>query len=169
MRASFALIFLLAAASFKLGFHSIIGAFIGGLLVSEILPRVTLQEEKLQSFGYSFFITMFFIFIGSRVNIVPVFSNLDNVIVFLVLIAVGIISKIAGVAFASRLSGLKLRESLAIGLFHRARLSLVLAAVDISLKISLINEALFAMFVLRAIVSAILAPSIGRNILVKNK
>jgi CPA2 family monovalent cation:H+ antiporter-2 len=76
MRAAFAIVFLLAAASFELGFHAIIGAFIAGALISEILPRATLQEEKLQSFGYSFFIPMFFIFIGSRVNLVPLFANL---------------------------------------------------------------------------------------------
>ena len=161
--------FILAAASFKLGFHSIVGAFIGRLLVSEILPRATLQEEKLQSFGYSFFIPMFFIFIGSRVNLIPVFSNLNDVIVLLSLIALGIISKIIGVAFTARFSGLKLRQSLAFGLFHTARLSLVLAAIDIPLKIQLINESLFATFVLLAIVSAILAPSIGKNILVKKR
>jgi len=54
MRVAFALIFLLGAVSLQLGFHSIIGAFIAGLLISEILPRATLESEKLQSFGYSF-------------------------------------------------------------------------------------------------------------------
>ena len=73
MRAAFAIIFLLAATSVELGFHAIIGAFIGGLLASEILPRATLQEERLQSFGYSFFVPLFFIFVGAKVNLIPVF------------------------------------------------------------------------------------------------
>jgi CPA2 family monovalent cation:H+ antiporter-2 len=157
MRASFAIIFLLAAASFKLGFHSIVGAFIGGLLVSEILPRATLQEEKLQSFGYSFFIPMFFIFVGSQVNLKPVFFSLDNIVILAAIIAVGIASKVIGVTVTSRLSGLKMRQSLAFGLFHTARLSLIIAAV---------NDSLFAIIILLAILSAILAPSLGKGLLV---
>jgi Kef-type K+ transport system membrane component KefB len=38
MRVAFAIIFLFGAVSIELGFHSIIGAFIAGLLISEILP-----------------------------------------------------------------------------------------------------------------------------------
>lgn len=165
MRAAFAIIFLLAAASFQLGFHSIIGAFIAGLLVSEILPKATLQEERLQSFGYSFFIPLFFIFIGSKVNLIPVFSSLNNLAILLAIVLVGVLSKVIPVTVASRLIGLKIRHSLSFGLFHTARLSLIIAAVDISLKLELINDNLFAIFIILAIVSAVLAPSLGKYVL----
>jgi len=165
MRAAFAIIFLLAAASYELGFHSIIGAFIAGLLVSEILPKATLQEERLQSFGYSFFIPLFFIFIGAKVNLVPVFSNLNNLVILLSIVAVGILSKVIPVAVAGRLIGLKMRLSLAFGFFHTARLSLIIAAVGIALKLELIDDNLFAIFIILAIVSAVFAPSLGKFVL----
>ena len=165
MRVSFALIFLLGAVSLQLGFHSIIGAFIAGLLISEILPRKTLEGEKLQSFGYGFFVPLFFIFTGAKVNLLTVFTNLDNVTVLLVIVIVGMLAKVVSVTVASRLSGVNLRRSIAFGLFHTARLSLVLAAADISIRLGLIGERLFSIFVILALVTSTAAPALGKYML----
>jgi len=154
MRLAFALIFLLGAVSIRLGVYSIIGAFIAGLLISEILPRATLEEEKLQSFGYGFFIPLFFILTGAQVNLAAVFSQLSNIAILLVIVAVGLLSKVAGVTIASRLSGLDMRKSTAFGLFHSARLSLI-------------DEGMFAILIILAIVSATVAPALGKQILAK--
>jgi len=168
MRVAFALIFLLGAVSLQLGFHSIIGAFIAGLLISEILPRATLESEKLQSFGYSFFVPLFFIFTGAKVNLVAVFTNMSNITVLLVIIAVGMLAKVVSVAVATRLSGVKsTRRSIAFGLFHTARLSLILAAADISIRLGLIGERLFSIFVILAVVTSTVAPALGKFILGK--
>jgi CPA2 family monovalent cation:H+ antiporter-2 len=166
MRLAFALIFLLGAVSLRLGFHSIIGAFIAGLLISEILPRRTLESERLQSFGYSFFIPLFFIFTGAKVNLLTVFTNLSNVAVLLVIIAVGILAKALSVSVATRLSGVKsMRRSIAFGLFHTARLSLILAAADIAIRLGLIDERLFSIFVILAVVTSTVAPALGKYVL----
>jgi len=168
MRVAFALIFLLGAVSLQLGFHSIIGAFIAGLLISEILPRATLESEKLQSFGYGFFVPLFFIFTGAKVNLVAVFTNMSNVTVLLVIIAVGMLAKVVSVAVATRLSGVKsTRRSIAFGLFHTARLSLILAAADISIRLGLIGERLFSIFVILAVVTSTVAPALGKFMLGK--
>jgi CPA2 family monovalent cation:H+ antiporter-2 len=169
MRVSFALIFLLGAVSLQLGFHSIIGAFIAGLLISEILPRATLESEKLQSFGYGFFVPLFFIFTGAKVNLLVVFTNLNNVTMLLVIIAVGMLAKIVSVAAASRLSGVNMRRSLAFGLFHTAMLSLILAMADISIRLGLIGERLFSIFVILALVTSTVAPALGKYILGKKE
>jgi Kef-type K+ transport system membrane component KefB len=167
MRLAFALIFLLGAVSLQLGFHSIVGAFIAGLLISEILPKRTLESEKLQSFGYSFFVPLFFIFTGAKVNLLTVFTNLDNITVLLVIIAVGVLAKVVSVAIAGRLSGVNMKRSIAFGLFHTARLSLILAAADISIRLGLIGERLFSVFVILAVVTSTAAPALGKFILGK--
>jgi len=168
MRVAFALIFLLAAVSSQLGFHSIVGAFIAGLLISEILPKATLEEEKLQSFGYGFFVPLFFIFTGAKVDLPAVFSSVHGIAVLLAIIAVGMFSKAIGVAVAAKFSGLDLRKSTAFGLFHTARLSLIVAAADISIRLGLIDENLFATLIILAIVSATVAPALGKYILAKS-
>ncbi len=167
MRLAFALIFLFGAISMWLGFHSIVGAFIAGLLISEVLPKATLEQEKLQSFGYGFFIPLFFIFTGAKVNLAAVFSDVNSIAILLSIIAVGLLSKAVSVAVAARLSGLNRKRSVAFGLFHTARLSLILAAADISIGLGLIGEGLFAIFVVLAIVSATVAPALGKYVLSK--
>jgi Kef-type K+ transport system membrane component KefB len=165
VRLSFALIFLLAAISYKLGFHSIIGGFLAGQLASEILPRKILREERLQSFGYGFFIPMFFIFTGAKVNLPALFSGLDNIALMLLIITIGILAKVAGVFIAAKLSRFKFRESLAMGVYHSARLSLIVAAADISLKLGMIDDSLFAILIILAVVSATIAPVMGKRIM----
>jgi len=167
MRVSFALIFLLGAVSLRLGFHSIIGAFIAGLLISEILPMRTLESEKLQSFGYGFFVPLFFIFTGAKVNLLTVFTNMDNITLLLVIIAVGMLAKVVSVTVASKLSGINMRRSVAFGLFHTAMLSLVLAVADIAIRLGLIGERLFSIFVILALVTSTAAPALGKYILGK--
>jgi CPA2 family monovalent cation:H+ antiporter-2 len=167
MRLGFALIFLLGAISSWLGFHSIVGAFIAGLLISEILPKATLEEEKLQSFGYGFFIPLFFIFTGAKVNLLAAFSDVNNITIVLAVVAVGMLSKAVSVGIATRLSGLDNSKSAAFGLFHTARLSLILAAADISFRLELINDGLFATFIILAIISAVAAPALGKFVLAR--
>ena len=165
VRLAFALIFILAAISAQLGFHAIIGGFIAGLIASEVLPQKILREEKLQSFGYGFFIPMFFIFTGARVNLPGVFADVSNLTIMIVVVAAGILSKIIGVGVAARFTGFKLRDSIALGLFHSARLSLIIAAADMSIRLGLISENLFAMLIILAVVSATMAPALGRRVL----
>lgn len=161
VRVAFALIFLLAALSNFLGFHAIVGAFIAGLMVSEVIPKDRV-EQKLQSFGYGFFIPLFFILVGSRVNLPLLFSSARDIGILVLLILVALLAKISGVAVVAGFVGLDRRESLALGFLHSARLSLIIAAAEVSRELGLIGESVFAALVILAIVSGILAPALGK-------
>jgi len=87
--------------------------------------------------------------------------------VLLVIIAVGVLAKVVSVAIAGKLSGVNMRRSIAFGLFHTARLSLILAAADISIRLGLIGERLFSIFVILAVVTSTAAPALGKFILGK--
>ena len=52
-----------------------------------------------------------------------------------------------------------------MGLLHSARLSLIIAAVEIARKRELMSESLFSTFVILAVLSAIIGPSIAKNLL----
>jgi Kef-type K+ transport system membrane component KefB len=83
-----------------------------------------------------------------------------------VIIAVGMLAKALSVTVATRLSGVKsMRRSIAFGLFHTARLSLILAAADISIRLGLIDERLFSIFVILAVVTSTVAPALGKYVL----
>ncbi|MBT5023239.1 cation:proton antiporter [Candidatus Woesearchaeota archaeon] len=169
MRFSFALIFLLALVAEHLGFHSIIGAFIAGLIISELTPKASIIEDKLISFGYGFFVPLFFILIGAKVNLPLIFSDLSNLFLLAIIIVIGIFSKVIGVTFISWFEGFSFTDSLGMGFIHSARLSLIIAAVEIGRRAGFIDLNLFSIFVVLAIVSAIIGPSIGKILLDKRK
>jgi len=165
IRASFALIVVFSAVSDKLGFHSIIGAFIAGLIISEVTEKASLLEKQLESFGYGFFIPFFFIIVGSKINIPSIFSDLKNIKYLVSIIAIGILAKVIGVGFITRLKGFKIRECFSFGLFHSARLSMIIAVSEIGFELKLINENIFSSLMLLAIISAIAGPSLGKLLL----
>ncbi len=169
VRLSFALLVILAFVSETVGFHSIVGAFIAGLIISELTHRASLLDKKLSSFGYGFFIPFFFIIVGSKIDIPQLFSNLNNIEILFAIIGVGIFSKVIGVFFSSKLIKLNTRESLSMGFIHSARLSLIIAVGEIGFSLGLINETLFSSFVILAIISAILGPVIAKVLLFKKK
>ena len=77
-------------------------------------------------------------------------------------------TKLIGVDLVAKLSGLSLKKNIACGLFHSARLSLVVAAADIFVELGLVDESLFSMFIILAITSAIMAPVLGRYVLMRS-
>ena len=168
-RISFALLVILATISDRVGFHSIIGAFIAGLIISELTHRASLLDKKLSSFGYGFFIPFFFIIVGSKIDFPSLFSNLNNIKVLLAIIAVGILAKIIGVAASTKLAKFSIRESLSMGFLHSARLSLIIAVGEIGFEMGLVDENLFSSFVILAIISALIGPTVGKIILLKKK
>ena len=68
IRAVFALIILLVALAEGVGAENILGAFLAGVVVSLLNPDEEMVE-KLDSFGYGFFIPIFFIMVGVDLNI----------------------------------------------------------------------------------------------------
>lgn len=177
VRFSFALIFILAAVSGHLGFHSIIGAFIAGLIISELqatsraafFRKKLVLEKKFESFGYGFFIPLFFVLMGAKVDLPALFSELNNIQILIIIVIVAIISKVIGVSLIARINGFNQRECISFGLFHSARLSLIIAAAEIASRAGLITNNLFSSFVILAIFSAIIGPSAGKLLMKPNK
>lgn len=170
VRIAFALIFLLTAVTEELGFHSIIGAFIAGLIISELTADSTpVLKGKLEGFGYGFFIPLFFIAVGSRVDLPALLSDLDNIILMVLIIVVAMASKVIAVTGTCRIRGFRMDESLSMGFSHCARLSLLIAAAEISRRAGYIDSDIFSIFVVLAIVSAVLGPIMSMRMLPKQE
>ena len=165
IRFSFALLVILAAVSEELGFHSIVGAFIAGLIISEITPKACQLEAKLESFGYGFFIPFFFILVGSRIDIPILFSSLANIRVLLIILTIALLSKFISVTLATKVLRFNWKESLSMGFLHTARLSLIIAVAEIGRELNLVDENLFSSFMIVAMVLAIIGPVAGKYIL----
>jgi len=140
------------------GIAGIIGAFVAGLLIGQ-----TIRSQKIvtdvRAIGYGFFIPIFFVWVGTNVNltaftIVGVFA--------VVVIIVSILGKIAGCGIGAKLAGMTTIESLqvGVGMIPRMELALVIATAAIShgmVETSVANQIL-ATTILLTIVTTVITP-----------
>jgi len=174
VRLSLTLIFGFAILAEFVGVHAILGSFFAGLFISEFEEKVEGLVEKLLSFGYGFFIPVFFITVGIRTNIAIIFENIGNLELLLSLLAAGFLGKFLGTSIVARFLGFEKYESLSMGLAMSARLSLIIAAAELGIAAGIISPEVYSVFVLLAIISVLLSPSlakmlIGRKTIVVSK
>lgn len=167
LRFCLGLIAIFAVLAELVGVHAILGAFLAGLITSELTDRGSDLEEKLLGIGYGFFVPFFFILVGINTDIPQIFGSISGLYILVLIIFAGILSKVIGVGIVSKILGFSSRESLALGFIQSARLSLVLAGIEIGRSIGLIDMAMYSIFVIFAIVSVLIAPSIGVSLLRK--
>lgn len=129
IRAVFALIILLVALAEGVGAENILGAFLAGVVVSLLNPDEEMVE-KLDSFGYGFFIPIFFIMVGVDLNIPSLIKEPKLLIIIPILIVAFIISKLIPVMFIRRWFDMK--TTIASAFLLTSTLSLVIAAAKIS-------------------------------------
>ncbi|MDL1969002.1 MAG: cation:proton antiporter [Deltaproteobacteria bacterium] len=162
VRASLALLFVFVGASCILGIEPVLGAFIAGTLFSLIFRYRGVLEEKLIGFGYGFFIPIFFIHVGINFDLRVLLDwqiFLNAAVLFLVAWMVKIIPSLF-----FRFNGLTWRECLSSGILLSARLSLIIAAASIGLKLKLINNQIHSSIILLAILTSSLAPILFKRI-----
>lgn len=112
------------------GAEHILGAFLAGVVVSLLGPTQDLVE-KLDSFGYGFFIPIFFIMVGVDLDIPSLISDPKVLVIIPVLIIAFIISKLIPVMLLKKWFDMK--TTIASAFLLTSTLSLVIAAAK-SLK-----------------------------------
>ena len=149
----------------QFGIAGIIGAFVAGLIIGNT-TRFRRIIDDVQTIGYSFFIPLFFVWIGASVwafapeGIVD-FSSIGFLVIAIIIVA--IIGKVLGCGIGARLAGLSSRESLfiGVGMIPRMELALIIATTAIAngMFASPVHEyQILICTVLLAIVTTLLTP-----------
>ena len=113
-------------------------------------------RAKLEPFATTFLLPMFFTFSGLNTQM-QVLGNLDLIGATLAILAAAIIAKGGACYIAARLSGEDHKTSLGIGALMNARGLMELIIINIGLQQGVIGPALFAILVLMAIVTTLMA------------
>ncbi len=157
VRGAFALMMSFVVLAESLGMELILGAFLGGVLVSLIsTPQDEAVRSKLDAIGYGFFIPLFFIDVGVQFNLHALAADPRAWLFFPLLLGAALLIKLAA-ALVLRVA-FSWRETLSGGFLLSARLSLIVAASAIGLRLGVISEAINASIVLTAAVTATLSP-----------
>ncbi|HIH8113926.1 TPA: cation:proton antiporter [Staphylococcus aureus] len=161
IRAVFALIILLVALAEGVGAENILGAFLAGVVVSLLNPDEEMVE-KLDSFGYGFFIPIFFIMVGVDLNIPSLIKEPKLLIIIPILIVAFIISKLIPVMFIRRWFDMK--TTIASAFLLTSTLSLVIAAAKISERLNAISAETSGILILSTVITCVFVPIIFKKL-----
>ncbi|MBX8993539.1 sodium:proton antiporter [Staphylococcus pettenkoferi] len=161
IRAVFALILLLVALAEGVGAENILGAFLAGVIVSLLGPDEDMVE-KLDSFGYGFFIPIFFIMVGVDLNIPSLIKEPSVLIIIPVLIVAFLASKIFPVMYIRR--WFDQRTTIASAFLLTSTLSLVIAAAKIAEQLGKISADISGILILSAVITCVFVPIVFKKI-----
>ncbi len=154
VRVSFLIIMAFVAMSVAFDMDVIMGAFLAGVAMNFIFRETALLERKLYGLGYGFFIPIFFIQIGVEFTELV---ELDGLLLVPVLVVIAFIIKIVPSFMFIRSHGV--RNALASGVLLSARLSLLIAAIEIGRAAGIESvEQYAASLILLALIMCIAAP-----------
>ena len=134
----------------------IFGAFIMGM----IMPRHSRMNEeitrRIEDFVVTLLLPLFFAYTGLRLN-VGLLDRPELWLLTLLLIAIAIVGKLAGAAIAARVAGYDWKASAVIGSLMNTRGLTELIVLNLALDVGAISNALFAMLVVMAVITTLMA------------
>ncbi|MEJ7438951.1 sodium:proton antiporter [Staphylococcus hominis] len=161
IRAIFALIILLVALAEGVGAEYILGAFLAGVVVSLLKPDEEIIHT-LDSFGYGFFIPIFFIMVGVDLDIPSLIKEPSLLIIIPILILSFIVSKLIPVLFIRRWFDTK--TTIASAFLLTSTLSLVIAAAKIAEELKAITSEMSGILILSSIITCVFVPVVFKKL-----
>ncbi|MGD2205662.1 MAG: monovalent cation:proton antiporter family protein [Anaerolineae bacterium] len=163
VRGAFAIGLAFIALAQGLGVEMILGAFLGGALISLLADRGASDlHHKLDVFGYAFFIPIFFIMVGVRFDLAAVLGSPQTLLLVPLLLILAYVVKLAA-ASLFRINH-SWRGTLAGGVLLSSHLSLEIAVAAIGLELGVIDQATNSAIILMAIVTCTISPLIFNRI-----
>jgi Kef-type K+ transport system membrane component KefB/Trk K+ transport system NAD-binding subunit len=140
-----------------LGTEMILGAFLAGAVLSLLNPTgYEPVRHRLEGIGFGFFVPVFFIAVGIRFDLVALVRDPKALLFAGIFLAAAFAIKIFPSLLYRFLFGWK--ETFAAGFLLSARLSLIIAAAGIGLRLGAIDETAHGAFILIAAASSTIAP-----------
>jgi Kef-type K+ transport system membrane component KefB/Trk K+ transport system NAD-binding subunit len=168
IRGAFALILIFIVTSEVLGTEVILGSFLAGVIIALIRkPNDVYVIEQLEAFGFGLFIPIFFINVGLNIDLPALFQSSTAIALVPILLGGAYLIKLAGVIpFFFQFS---IKKSLGAGFLISSRLSLIIAASAIGLRMGLINDATNTAIILVAILTVTISPAMFMRLVGKKE
>jgi Kef-type K+ transport system membrane component KefB/Trk K+ transport system NAD-binding subunit len=157
VRTAFALMLLFAVVSQILGAEVILGAFIAGVIFSALFQGESWENEvKFDAIGFGFFIPVFFIMVGARLDLSLIWKAKDNIaLAAALLIGAFAVKLIPALIFAPQFG---LRKAAAGGFLLAGQLSLLIAFAQVAVGAGLLPPSMEPIGIAIAIVTCIVSP-----------
>jgi Kef-type K+ transport system membrane component KefB/nucleotide-binding universal stress UspA family protein len=144
-----------------IGVHTVLGAFVVGILVGQSPILTKHIEEQLRGLIVALFAPIFFAVAGREIDLTVMNSvyQLELAAAFILIASVG---KVGGAFLGGTLSGLGHRASTALAVGMNARGSTEVIVATIGLSLGVLNRDLFTLIVVMAIVTTLMTPPLLR-------
>ena len=156
-RLAFALMVFFVVLSQWVGAEVILGAFLAGAAISLISNRESRTlEGKLSAIGFGFLIPIFFIHTGANFDFAMVTGSPEGLLLVPILLVAAYAVKVLPALLYARVYSM--RGAISAGLLLSSRLSLIIAAAAIGVRVGAVSEAVAAAVILVAVFTCTLSP-----------
>ena len=158
---SFLVLFIFATSwtTEKLGVHALFGAFMAGLVMPKNDRLLTDVVHRIESLSLALLLPLFFALTGLRTR-VDLLTDRSALVYGVAIIAIAVMGKLAGAAFAARMVGVKWRDSFALGVLMNTRGLVELVILNAALDLGVSSPELFTIMVLMALVTTFMTTPI---------
>lgn len=158
VRLSLALLFLFVAVSELVHLEPVLGAFLGGCVLSFVFREKGQLESKLSAIGFGFLIPIFFINVGVQFDLNNVLRPGQLPFTLKLLVLACLVKIVPGLLL--KFQRLSFKDGLKAGILLSARLSLIMAAAEIGVREGLMSSAVKDSIVLLALLTCLLGPTL---------
>lgn len=151
----------MALITHLIGIHTVLGAFVAGILVGESPILTRHIDEQLRGLVVALFMPIFFAVTGLNTDL-AILKDPRLVVLTIGLIAIASVGKFSGAFLGGWLGGMTHRESLALACGMNARGSTEVIVASIGLSLGVISQDLFTMIVTMAVVTTLAMPPMLR-------
>ena len=166
IRVGFGMMFFFIGLSILAHVEPFLGAFVAGAILSFVIRNKGALEHKLSSMAYGFFVPIFFIHVGMRLDISLGMLTRNMGDILLLIIIMFVVKLLPGMLMM--LKGLKFKEVLSTCSLLAAPLTLVIAIMELGLhnpdKTGITPE-VSAKMIAAGIFASLLYPSLARRLL----
>jgi Kef-type K+ transport system membrane component KefB len=157
------LLLLYALSSESIGLGGFIGSFFAGIFVRHSVEKRELERKELleqfSALALGLLTPLFFVWVGMKFVVGAVFSYFS---VLCLMVAVAFVGKLAGGGLGAKLSGLKWREGLTVGIGMNGRGGVELVIAEVARRGGIISDQIFSVIVMVSLVATLLTPSLLR-------
>ncbi len=147
----------MALTTYLIGVHTVLGAFVAGILIGESPILSKHIDEQLRGLIVAFFMPVFFGTAGLGADL-TVLKDPNLLLLTCGLILIATIGKFGGAFLGGELGGLSRREALALATGMNARGSTEVIVATIGLSMGALSQDLFTMIVTMAILTTLAMP-----------
>jgi Kef-type K+ transport system membrane component KefB len=144
-----------AAVTQALGLHALFGAFFAGFTLSTERRVAQAARERLEGPIVVLLVPLYFTFTGLRTRL-DVLVEPELWALAFVVVGAAVVGKLGGSALAARVGGVPWREAAALGVLMNTRGLMELVILNVGLDLGVLSPALFAIFVLMALLTTLM-------------